>query len=113
MRVINGKGIMDNAGSNWAVIARTERKVNVKRLETLKRQKKRPLEPDEMINWNETLVGIYPSYAEAAFIRDKYVKKYLSSHVKIETTEAKPTTTKVYEYLKSLKDDKDNVNSKT
>ena len=48
----------------------------------------------------ERLVGVYPTYREAAFIRDKIGTR--SKQIKIESTNIEPTSTKVNDYLTKI-----------
>ena len=48
----------------------------------------------------DRLVGIYPTYREAAFIRDKIGTR--SKQIKIESTNIEPTSTKVNDYLTKI-----------
>ena len=48
----------------------------------------------------DRLVGIYPTYREAAFIRDQIDTR--SKQIKIESTNIEPTSTKVNDYLTKI-----------
>ena len=48
----------------------------------------------------DRLVGIYPTYREAAFIRDQIDTR--SKQIKIESTNIEPTSTKVNDYLTTI-----------
>ena len=48
----------------------------------------------------DRLIGIYPTYKEAAFIRDKIGTR--SKQIKIESTNIEPTSTKVNDYLTTI-----------
>ena len=48
----------------------------------------------------DRLVGIYPTYKEAAFIRDKIGTR--SKQIKVESTNIEPTSTKVNDYLTKI-----------
>ena len=48
----------------------------------------------------ERLVGIYPTYKEAAFIREQIGTR--SKQIKIESTNIEPTSTKVNDYLTKI-----------
>jgi len=48
----------------------------------------------------ERLVGIYPTYREAAFIKNKIGTR--NKLITIESTAKEPTSTKVNEYLKKM-----------
>ena len=49
------------------------------------------------------MFGVYPTYKEASFIREK-IKGRHSGQLKIESTTAKPTTMNVAKYLKRMEE---------
>ena len=48
----------------------------------------------------DRLVGIYPTYKEAAFIKEQIGTR--SKQIKIESTNIEPTSTKVNDYLTKI-----------